>query len=220
MSIKENLPPELSSIAFETITKKGRCLFCNDPNYNGEFLKLKVPANDYEILAPVCQKCIDIMKQKQPKKDIHPHPLQIVFHNRYGCDVGHELFLSCLSFCCKECNYDACLECYYDCHPPAHEKFKEIDFEEEKMDFDKTIEENSNLPTIVDFNADWCGPCRALKPLLLKEAKKNGYVMISVNVDKNRGLSGKFKVQGIPQVLLFLNGKESFKFVGFNLEKM
>ena len=213
MSIKDNLPEELQKIVQGTVTKKNRCLFCNSTK-EGEFLKLQLEVQDFEVTAPVCKDCIDIIKTKQPKKEVHEHPLNITFRQAFNCDTCKSMYINSLSFCCEKCDHDCCFECYYSCHPPDHENFKEINFEEDKMDFDTIIKENAKFPIFVDFNAEWCGPCRALRPMLLKEAKKNGYVMMSVNIDKNTALSEKFKVEGIPQVNLFLNGEEKYKFVG------
>ena len=219
MSMQVNLPEELQKLVHGTIKKEGRCLLC-DTKKEGEFLRFLLEADDYEILAPVCKDCVDILKKKLPKTEVHSHPLILSFRPGFYCNICKISRNDSLSFCCQKCNYDCCFDCYYCNQPPDHENFKEINFEEEKMNFDTIIKENAKLPILVDFNAEWCGPCRVLAPILLKEAKINGYVMISVNVDKNTELSEKFKVEGIPQVNLFLNGEEKFKFVGFDKEKV
>ena len=95
-----------------------------------------------------------------------------------------------------------------------------INFKEEEQDFDKLIEEHKDKPTFVDFYADWCGPCKILKPMVEKVCKDNGYNFIAVNVDDNEELSGKYEVQGVPYVVLFLKGKKVFDFSGANNKKL
>ena len=80
----------------------------------------------------------------------------------------------------------------------------DIEFkEEEGQDFEKLLEEKKDTPTFVDFNATWCGPCRALKPQLKKICEDNKFNFISVDVDENPELSEKYGVQGIPYVTVY-----------------
>ena len=95
-----------------------------------------------------------------------------------------------------------------------------IEFKEESQDFNKVIEEHKDKPTFVDFFAEWCPPCRMLKPLLEKACKDNGFNFISINVDENRKISEEYNVQGIPYVVLFLKGKKVFDFTGANPNKL
>lgn len=69
---------------------------------------------------------------------------------------------------------------------------------------------------VIDFYADWCGPCRALAPVLDQIASESkGLILIGkVNVDQNSQLSGKHGVRGIPDVRIFRDGKEVDRFVG------
>ena len=97
---------------------------------------------------------------------------------------------------------------------------KHIEFDESKDDFDKILAENKNIPVFVDFNATWCGPCKALKPVIEKTCKDNGFVLVAVDVDNNPDLSEKYGVQGIPFVHLFLNGESVGNFAGNNQEKL
>lgn len=69
---------------------------------------------------------------------------------------------------------------------------------------------------VVDFYADWCGPCRQLAPILDRIVRKSkGQVMLAkVDVDKNRGLARREGVDGIPDVRIYIDGKMVDKFVG------
>ncbi len=97
----------------------------------------------------------------------------------------------------------------------------EIEFKEEDgQDLDKIIEEKKDAPTFVDFNATWCGPCKALKPQLKKICKDNNFNFISVDVDENPDISEKYEVQGIPYVAVFVKGKKVFDFTGNTQDKI
>ncbi|MCF0218863.1 MAG: thioredoxin fold domain-containing protein [Muribaculaceae bacterium] len=66
------------------------------------------------------------------------------------------------------------------------------------------ITPNEKLPTIIDFNADWCGPCQRFKPVFHNAAENNKdkALFVSVNVDKNPKTAEKFGVRGIPQITI------------------
>lgn len=74
----------------------------------------------------------------------------------------------------------------------------------------------SNVPVLVDFWAEWCGPCRALTPKLEEIAgEMAGQVrIVKLNVDENPGTPGKFGIRGIPAMLLFKGGQEVGQLVG------
>jgi thioredoxin 1 len=74
----------------------------------------------------------------------------------------------------------------------------------------------ADKPVLVDFYADWCGPCRILAPTLDKLAKEyqGRAVVAKVNVDNLQQLAGKYGIQGIPAVLAFDKGKEVQRLVG------
>ncbi len=69
--------------------------------------------------------------------------------------------------------------------------------------------------TIVDFWAEWCGPCRLLKPLLHKIAGEHPEIqLLTVDVDTNWDLAGQYNINSIPAVFMFKNGEIVDNFVG------
>ena len=76
--------------------------------------------------------------------------------------------------------------------------------------------ESSDIPVVVDFWAEWCGPCKMLSPTIETIAEKyNGKVKVGkVNVDKNPSIAQKYGVRGIPNILVFQNGNIEEQLIG------
>lgn len=74
----------------------------------------------------------------------------------------------------------------------------------------------SNHPVLVDFWAEWCGPCRALAPKLEEVAQElqGKATIVKINVDENRDQASKFGVRGIPTMILFKGGENVDQLVG------
>ncbi|MDT7830057.1 thioredoxin [Pricia sp. S334] len=80
-----------------------------------------------------------------------------------------------------------------------------------KSSFQKIID--SKTPVLVDFFADWCGPCKILAPILkqVKDELGDDVKIIKIDVDKNQSLASTYQVRGVPTMLLFKNGKQVWR---------
>lgn len=81
-------------------------------------------------------------------------------------------------------------------------------------DFENLIGESK--PTLVDFFATWCGPCKMQAPILeeVKNAVGDKANVVKVDIDKNRNLATQYNVQSIPTLILFRNGEPVWRTVG------
>ena len=94
--------------------------------------------------------------------------------------------------------------------PAAPTSTSEHVFDATEQDFQETVLRRSlQVPVLVDFWADWCGPCKQLSPVLEKLAEEFGgsWVLAKVDVDSNQALAGQLQIQSIPTVFLALGGR-------------
>ena len=74
---------------------------------------------------------------------------------------------------------------------------------------------NSNKTTIIDFYADWCGPCKMMSPIIDNIADEIDNIKVGkLNVDETEIIASQYDVTSIPTIIIFKNGRETKRFVG------
>ena len=71
----------------------------------------------------------------------------------------------------------------------------------------------STKPVLVDFYAEWCGPCQIMKPRILDVAERMGddVKVILIDIDKEKKLAERFRIQSVPTLIIFKNGKQQWR---------
>ncbi len=82
------------------------------------------------------------------------------------------------------------------------------------MQFSQLI--NQETPVLIDFHAEWCGPCKMMAPMIeqIKEDYDERLKIYKIDIDKNKTLAEKYQVQAVPTIMLFKKGKLAWRVAG------
>jgi thioredoxin 1 len=80
---------------------------------------------------------------------------------------------------------------------------------------------NQDKPVLVDFFAEWCGPCQTMSPILkeVKDVLQDGVSILKIDVDKNQAIAAKFQVRGVPTFVLYKKGQQVWRQSGMVAKK-